>query len=196
MKRKSGLLVLLSLLLMAVSSGTALADEHVAFSAVGVFDTIDAGEVFPTGEGERYVVRGRTISGEMVDGDLSGPFSVTYGANVTQGQYGQLHGRLAAGDYEVSVQGLIQMTAGPVLAMLPVGPVPAVHLVVSGTFTFTAGAEGHGSFDTGVWFMVTPEGGVIGVLPPGTPLFNLDLTPFGISGPNEATFTGQWVDLS
>ncbi len=197
MKRKFGLLALLILLLMAVvPSGTALASHPVPFSAVGVFETIDAGIVRPAGDSGRITVRLRTISGEMVDGDLSGPFAVVYGANVTTGQWGQLHGTMTVGeDYEATVQGDIRMLAGPVLAVLSVDPlvvVPAANLVIRGTWAFTDGAEGHGSYDGGSWFQVTPAGSVVGVLPAGLPLLNLDGTPFGISGPNEITFTGEW----
>ena len=195
MKRKFGLLALLSLLLIVVSSGTVLAAEPVPLNAVGLLTTVVEGDVDPAGDSGRSVVSARSISGTMVGPDLWGPFSVVFDTNVDLTQSGQLHGTMTVGDYEAAVQGASELSAGPVLALLSVDPlvvVPVVYLGVSGTFTFTNGPEGHASFDGGVWIIVTPDGRIVDVLPEGIPLLDLDLNPVGISGPSLVTISGQW----
>ncbi len=195
MKRKFGLLALLSLLLIVVSSGTVLAAEPVPLNAVGLLTTVVEGDVDPAGDSGRSVVSMRSISGTMVGPDLLGPFSVVFDTNVDLTQAGQLHGVMTIGEDEARVQGESELSTGPVLALLSADPlviVPVVYLGINGTLTFTVGPEGHASWDGGVWIIVTPDGHIVDVLPAGIPLLDLDLNPVGISGPSQVSIVGQW----
>ena len=197
MKKKFSLLALLSLLLLAVMpAGTAMAAKPVSFGAVGTIATIDDGDVSAAGASTRFVVKERHITG-LLDGSLLGAYTLTYGSNVPIAtQSGNIHGTLSITgptDYEATVTGSSELLAGPVGAFLPgTGIVLAVALGIEGKLTFTDGAQGHGTFEAGVWVRITPDGHIVGVLPEGLPLFGPG-GPLGIdTGPSGVSISGQW----
>jgi hypothetical protein len=65
------------------------------FSASGAIEAINPGNVKPAGKSDRFIVEERQVSGRL-SGDLSGPFTLTYAANVPIAtQSGQLHGTMS-----------------------------------------------------------------------------------------------------
>jgi len=159
MKRRTLLISLvLVLILTALAPATALAAKPQSFYAAGKITYISPGEVLPAGESGRWRVIERELRGELlpeVEGletDISGPFTMTYKANVELAtQAGNLHGILEIGDYTFRVNGKIQP-----LEIVPIAPgIYLPKLAINGHWTLGDGARGNGEFDA--WVVFVPD---------------------------------------
>ena len=153
MKRKALLISLaLALMLLALAPATALAAKPQTFHADGEIMYISPGEVLPAGESGRWRVIERELRGELLSGDISGPFTMTYKANVELStQAGNLHGTLETGDYTFRVNGKIQP-----FEIVPIAPgIYLPKLTINGNWTLGDGARGQGEFYE--WFIFVPD---------------------------------------
>ncbi len=154
----------LALLLVVLIPASALAAKPAfsPFAASGNITYISPGTTFAAGQSDRWRVPERQLSG-ILNGDINGPFTVTYRANIesVQTQAGNLHGTLTAGAYVLKVNGKIQPLA--VVGFMEVAPgiwVPKLQLTIIGHWTFIDGAQGNGDFTASVVFLPTPDGHV------------------------------------
>jgi len=91
------------------------APDKGAFNAVGAPTSIDDGKVKPLGTTGKWLVTDRHLKGQFVNGELSGPFTLTYGGVFKiSDQSGNLAGTLDSGKDRFSVVGDTQ-------PVLPVG---------------------------------------------------------------------------
>lgn len=143
----------LALVLGVLIPGVVLAAKPDPFEATGTVTYLEAGDVFPAGDSGRWVVASRYLEGTFVDG-IPGDFSMTYKANVTSEQAGNLHGTLERGPYVLKVNG--KSEPADVLDYVVISPgivVPTkLGLALSGRWTFIEGAQGNGGFDAYVVF--------------------------------------------
>jgi hypothetical protein len=153
------LLVVVSLA-APIGPGAQAGGKPIPFTAIGVITDITPGDVDEAGNSGRFVVKGRTVSGTLT-GSLAGPFTFTFGTNVPITQAGQIHGVLEVGGQEMRVHATSQFgpagipcpgppeVTGVPCAPLPGGGAVALGILLNGTWTLTAGAQGHGNL-TGV----------------------------------------------
>jgi len=160
MKRRLLLISLvLVLILTALVPATALAARPQSFYTAGEITYVSPGEVLPAGESGRWRVIERELRGELLSEDISGPFTMTYKANVELAtQAGNLHGTLETGDYTFRVNGKVQP-----LEIVPIAPgIYLPKLTINGNWTLGDGARGNGEFDA--WVIFIPEGGHVGTI--------------------------------
>lgn len=166
MKRRL-LFVSLALVLMLMAlAPTALAAKPQPFYAAGVItgieDTVIGDNAFPAGDSGRWRVVDRQIEGELLSGDITGSFLMTYKADVELvTQAGNLHGTLETGGYTFRVNGKIQpleMVPSPLGVDLP-------KLTISGHWSLVAGSgPGQGNFDAWVIFIPDEYGHVVAIV--------------------------------
>ena len=153
MKRRLLLISLvLVLILTALAPATALAAKPQSFYTAGEITYLSPGEVLPAGESGRWRVIERELRGELLSEDISGPFTMTYKANVELAtQAGNFHGTLEAGEYSFRVNGKIQP-----LEIVPIAPeVYLPKLTINGHWTLGDGARGQGEFYA--WVVFVPD---------------------------------------
>ena len=159
MKRKVFFICLvLTLALTLATPVPALAAKPVGFSTIGEITDIDDGDVSPAGNSGRWIVKERTVEGNLLVGDITGGFVLTYKANVESvwTQAGNFHGTMVVndGDYTIKVNG----SSSP--GTTPIGP---TGLVLSGHWTFKGNNQGNGGFDAWVIPMLDEEGHITGI---------------------------------
>jgi len=170
-KRPLFISLVLILVLTALTSAAVVAAKPAEFNASGVVTYIElGGSVFPAGDSGRWVVASRYLEGIFFGPDITGLFKLTYKANVTSLQAGNLHGTLETGAYTLNVNGTIEpleiVFYEPWQIYLP-------KLTISGHWTCIKGAHGQGNFNASLIFI--PSGEHVGVVVDG---------PF--------TMTGKW----
>lgn len=199
----------LAAVLLALAPAGAFAGAKTDFSASAVMTpgpgsagwSIDTGDVAAAGLSGRFVVKDRTVTGVFA-GDIHGPFSFTFGSNVPLlTQSGQFHGTLTAGAYTAVVRGSSSLSGPPALAYIPGLQLPflppniavVIQLELTGGFTFTDGAQGHGSLNGVFTVAIDPvEGHILFLVPTYLPL--LDATTFkmiGVTNTN-VNLSGSW----
>ena len=161
-KRLFFISLVLALVMTTLMPVTVLAAKPADFSASGTITGISPGDVFPAGESGRWVVAEREIEGNFDGdiGDIGGPFTLTYKANVELAtQSGNLHGWLTVGEdsYVLKVNGEIEPLE--FWGWYAEG-IPLYKLTINGRWTFTDGARGQGDFNAWVIFIPTLEGHV------------------------------------
>lgn len=173
-------------LLLAVSPVTAPAGGPAPFAAYGPIVGIDAGDVAPAGKSGRFLVKDRGVTGYLFGsiGDGVGEaFVFTFRTNVPLlTQSGQIHGMLLAGPYGARVVASSSLGLSPVPCAIPDGvtcfPTPAGNfvpgLLIEGTFAFSSGTQGDGTFDAWVIPVLDANGHIAGVFA------------------GAVTLTGQW----
>lgn len=201
-------------LLLALSPATIQAgSKPTPFSAMGVFVpgspawTINQGDVKAAGASGRFVVMDRTVTG-FLTGDLAGPFVFTFGANVPiTTQSGQFHGTLVVSpaenpSYGAQARGSSSLLLGPVFAFVPGIELPglppniavAIKLSLSGSMTFTDGAQGNGAINGTFTVAIDPvTGHILFLVPSFLPL--LDITTFEFLSEvsdTHLTLDGKW----
>jgi hypothetical protein len=141
-KRQLLISLVLGLFLVALIPGVALGAKPVAFGATGdisylepPLDLIQSGKMFTAGESGRWVVASRYLKGNFYGDTIPGEFIMTYKANVTSVEVGNLHGTLKVGVYTLKVNGKVDL--------LEADP---KTIWISGHWTFIEGAKGHGEF--------------------------------------------------
>lgn len=148
----------LALILAALTPTAALAAKPVPFEAEGTINYISPGDVVPAGESGRWRVIERELTGVFLSGDITGPFTMTYRANVELAtQAGNLHGTLEAESCLLRVNGKIQPLE---FSHWWIPTVPVMKLTINGHWTTNEGARGNGDFTAEVYFVPTPEGHV------------------------------------
>ncbi|MDD5287875.1 MAG: hypothetical protein PHY28_02015 [Dehalococcoidales bacterium] len=165
-KRTLFISLILAIVLSTLMPATALAAKPATFSANGMVSYISPGTVFPAGNSGRWVVAERELIGALA-GDISGGFTMTYKANVEslETQAGNFHGTLIMddGSYSFNVNGRsepLQFVQWIEFPPQSGNYVPLMLLTISGDWTLTEGAQGHGNFDAQVLFIPTLEGHV------------------------------------
>ena len=140
----------LVLILSVLAPVTALAAKPVPFSAEGTIISISPGDVAPAGVSGRYRVIERVITGDLT-GDISGPFTLTYKANVELvTQAGRFVGDMEAGSSQLKVNGQIQPVE--VIAWLVPDVVPyLLRMTIDGHWTVIKG-QGNGDFSAVIVF--------------------------------------------
>lgn len=158
-------------LLFALAPPFAWAGPPEPFVAGGSIDSITVGDVTPAGKSGRFVVKAREVGGWIsINGSGWLPYTFTFGTNVPlTTQSGQIHGTLTAGGYEAAVHASSQIGATPIpCALVPGAPCVGLYLpglLIDGTFTVTAGADGHGTATGWLIPNIDPATGhVVGVL--------------------------------
>lgn len=148
--------LILAMLLAALTPATALAAKPLPFNAAGTISGISPGDVAPAGESGRWRVIERKLTGNL-SGDFSGPFTMTYKANVELAtQAGNFQGTLEVGSSVLRVNGKIQP-----LEMVPFGPGTYLpKLTIKGHWTSINGSRGQGDFIGWFIFVPTPQGHV------------------------------------
>ena len=155
----------LVLMLMALAPATALAAKPQPFHATGVITGIEDTEVgdnaFPAGNSGRWRVVDRQIAGELLSGDITGSFILTYKANVELAtQAGNLHGTLETIAGTFRVNGKIQP-----LEMVELYPgVYLPKLTISGHWNLAGSGPGQGNFDAWVIFIPDEYGHVVAIV--------------------------------
>ena len=155
-------------------STPAFAGPPVPFSANGIIQKIDDGDVRPAGQSGRFIVRDRHIIGTFT-GSISGPFEITYNTNVPLAtQSGHIHGLLTAGGYEANVTAESSTGLTPVECDAPDGvkciatATPGVNfvpgLLLVGRINFLSGANGRGSLTGWLIPNLDPQGHIDGIL--------------------------------
>ena len=80
---------------------------------------INEGDVSPAGNSGRFIVKDREITGFLTDGDIVGPFTLTYGANVPlETQSGQAHGTIDISNFNEIYEAHFQ--AGISIGLIPI----------------------------------------------------------------------------
>ena len=158
-KRLLFISLVLALVLTTLMPAAALAAKPVPFYAAGTISALDEGTVFPAGESDRWRVvlreAGGSVSGSVEDG-----FTMTYKANVTSEQVGNLHGTLAFNiePYVLRVNGKTgQATPVGLVEIAPGVFLPKLLLPISGHWSFIDGARGQGDFEGWVVFLAVPD---------------------------------------
>ncbi len=131
-----------------------------SFSTSGSITDISAANEQPAGNSGRFVVYERTATGFFNDGDLDGPFSMIYKANVELAtQAGTMSGKLTSGSFTFAVSGKSQPISwfsvdGGMIGQL------------SGRWnSSTQKVDGEGTFTSNILFIPTPDGHISRVLP-------------------------------
>jgi len=170
--------LVLTLLLTSLLPAPALAREKTDMSAFGNISYVSPGDTFPAGKSGRWVVAERELQGEFLSEDpigqpmdIVGNFTMIYKANVEmETQAGNFHGTLSVDPYALVVTGKSE-------PLIPVGWVywevapgywtwmPKMKLIISGRYTFTAGAHGNGNFNAEIVFVPTLDGHIDTVFP-------------------------------
>lgn len=178
MKRPRKVLLAVGLLLVLAPATVVAGGPPTPFVAYGPIGSIDDGDVTAAGKGGRFVVRDREVTGVLFGsiGGLPGvpgagePYTFTFGTNVPlMTQSGEIHGTLTAGGYEAKVHAASEIGATSIswCTVVPPGTpcdgfIPG--LLLQGTFTFTAGAQGHGTATGWVIPLTDAAGHIVGVL--------------------------------
>jgi len=154
------------------------------FQAGGKITSIDDGDVKAAGTSGRFVVRNRhvggTISGVIgttpihLEGEAQ-PFTFTFKTNVPiQTQSGNIQGHLSFGDFDAKVIakseiGVVPCPEGwePWCMEIQPGTFVLPALLITGSVTFTEGAEGYGTVSAYIVPRLSPEGHILGVLDGG-----------------------------
>ncbi len=165
MKRKVALILLTLVLaltgLMPATIAVAKSNDTVA---VGFLYNINEGVVNPAGDSGRFRVAERSIDGVFTSGQITGPFTLTYHANVVlSSQAGNFQGTLAtAGGYVLNVNGATE----PATFFGFYGPYPLYEIKISGRWNVLSGPEkGNGDFTANLVFIPTPDGHIYLVIP-------------------------------
>ena len=158
MKKKFLLVgIVLALVATLLIPASVLAAKPAEVEASGVITAISPGTVFPAGNSGRWIVAERDLDGILLDGDITGEFTMTYRANVELAtQAGNLHGTMEVGGCVLQVNGKIaplEMVPTPLGVYLP-------KLTIAGNWTIIDGGKGQGEFEAWVIFIPTPEGHV------------------------------------
>ena len=188
MKKLLGIpLLALMVAILCVPAVASAGSPFVDFSSVGTITSITEGNVVPAGDSGRYVVKERVVEGAF-GAPLAAPYTFTYGSNVPiETQSGSIHGTLEVGDYEAKVRARSSPVGGgfcPGYGFFGV-------LSIEGSFAFTAGTQGQGTFGAVVWAVIDGEGHIQDVLPAGLDCYNPEVGWFksGVSG---VTIDGKW----
>jgi hypothetical protein len=180
-----GRIVAASVIAAVAAIGPVQAVSAEPFRAGGEISTIDDGDVKAAGASGRFIVRNRHVGGTIagvigttvIPADRPEPFTFTFKTNVPiQTQSGNIQGRLEFGPYEAKVIGMSQLGVTPVPC--PAGweawCVPGADsnlylpgLLITGTATFTEGAEGGGTVSAFIVPKLTPEGHIDGIIAAG-----------------------------
>jgi hypothetical protein len=190
--RASVFVLLLAAAMLAFGASSALAGQSAPSASAIYFPGaegwgITPGDVDAAGASGRFVVKDRTLSGVFLPGDISGPFSFTFGTNVPlQTQSGQFHGSLnvPATGVQAAARGSSKLAGEPALACLAACAVPgfpagvpyavAVSLDLTGSLTYTAGARGVAVIDGTITVAIDPDTGhILFLVPQGVPLLSL-----------------------
>ncbi|MFC2038793.1 hypothetical protein ACFLUG_03370 [Chloroflexota bacterium] len=169
--KKKILLIFLTLVMVMTFSGpaTALAAKPSDFNSSGIILGILPSDEFDAGNSGRVVVQERQLMGYLAGPDISGPFIMTYQANVElYTQEGNFHGTLLVLDdaynptYNLKVNGKSGSDQPvPVFDPIPIFP-EGYHLemtlTINGNYTFADGAKGEGKFEGSVIAKLTPQG--------------------------------------
>jgi len=186
-------------LIVAILCVPAVASAGSPFTPLlsqGAIITIDDGNVTDAGESGRWVVKEREVTGVFPGPGLIGPFTFTYGSNVPiLTQSGNIHGTLVVGAYKAKVRGTSSLMGGG-FCLEPdpsdgVLVVPFVILGVDGSFAFTAGTQGRGTFGAVVWANIDGAGHITGILPAGESCYDPSGNPL-VTGPSGVSIDGKW----
>lgn len=174
MKRPRKVLLAVGLLLVLAPATGLAGGPPTPFVASGPILTIDAGDVTAAGKGGRFVVNAREVTGRLfgsIGGATGEPYTFTFGTNVPlMTQSGEIHGTLTAGGNEVRVHATSDIGVTPIPCVVAPPGTPCLGgylpgLLLQGTFTFTAGAQGHGTATGWVIPAIDPTNGhIVGVL--------------------------------
>jgi hypothetical protein len=157
MKKILVISLLLALLLTLIMPTTVLASSPATFSAQGYMASIDTGNVNQIGHSDRWLVRNRTIEGQLLTGDLgNAAFELHYdGIFSLTTQAGSLIGTLNTANASILVLG----EAAP-LTMVSVGPYSLPMLTISGSWVGLRGLKANGDFQGYLIFVPTADGHV------------------------------------
>ena len=152
-KRVLFISLVLALVLTTFVPASVLAQQPAPFFTAGAITNISNGNVLPDGNSGGGQVIGRELGGRFMCGSITGPFTMTYKANIDlTTQAGNFHGVMNTGPYVIKVKGKIET-----LQYEELGLCSLPKLSINGNWTFGEGAKGQGEFDGWAVFIPTTE---------------------------------------